>query len=123
MKPKIYIAGPMYSSGDIGENIRNVIEAAYHIKEAGGIPFTPHLYFFWDLIQPQPREFWMEIDKDWLLDCDAVYRLKGVSEGGDDETGWAGEAAMPVFTKRRDVFDFIKAYHKVSSEEGKNARN
>lgn len=111
-KPKIYIAGPMYSSGLMEDNIRAALNAAYQIKEAGGIPIIPHLYFFWNLMQPHFRQFWLELDEDWVKqEANALYRLEGVSEGGDLEIGWAVEVEIPVFVKISFVLKFIETWN------------
>jgi hypothetical protein len=105
---KVYIAGPLMTSGAIDHNIRAAIDLAYQVKEAGALPFVPHLYFFWDLMRPHPREFWLELDEMWVRDSDVVFRIEGGSKGADDEEKWADEEDVPVFTRLRDLFDHIK---------------
>ena len=110
-KPKIYIAGPMYSSGDMDDNIRKALSAAHIIKEGGGIPIIPHLYFFWNLMELHPRQFWLDLDEDWVKqEANALYRIDGASEGGDLEEGWAAEVEIPVFVRLTWVLDFIKNF-------------
>ena len=109
---KVYVAGPLMTSGAIDHNIREAIDVAYYIKEAGALPFVPHLYFFWDLMRPMPREFWLELDKMWVEDSDVVFRLPGDSIGADLEEGWAED--KPVFHQKRTLFDFIKEYNEKS---------
>ncbi len=118
-KPKIYIAGPMYSSGDMDDNIRTALNVALEIRKAGGLPFIPHLYFFWNLMQPHLRKFWLELDEDWVRDCDALYRLEGYSEGGDKEVLWAKEVAIPIFSRIEGVLEFIKMFPILLKDEVK----
>jgi hypothetical protein len=72
----IYIAGP-YTKGDSVINVRRAAEAAstlrhgvYHI-----IPFVPHLYHLWDLIEPNRYGYWMDMCFAWIDKCDALLRL------------------------------------------------
>ena len=85
VKPKVFIAAPLTSSGSEDGNIRAVIEVADALAALGYAPFIPHLFFFWNLISPHEREFWIELDKQWLLVCDCILRLPGVSDGADGE--------------------------------------
>ncbi|MGP8217341.1 MAG: DUF4406 domain-containing protein [Bacteroidia bacterium] len=84
MKAKIYIAGP-YSKGDIVNNVRNVFEAANKLADLGFDPYVPHSAHFWRLLFPHPCKFWLKLDKEFLLCCDAVLRLEGESKGADKE--------------------------------------
>ena len=98
MKPKkVYIAGPMYSSGDMDNNIRMALEAATRLRRAGFLPFIPHLYFFWNLMSPQPRDHWMGLDLDWVRDCDCLLQLPGYSEGATIEVEVAIKNQIPVY--------------------------
>jgi hypothetical protein len=96
-KVKVYIAGPINSSGKMQENIRNALEAGIRLRKAGFVVFIPHLFFFWDLMFPQDREFWMTLDKDWLKECDVMLRLPGYSEGVDEEFCFAMEHKINVY--------------------------
>lgn len=113
-KLKVYIAGPLFTSGAIDHNIRDALGVAERVKEAGAVPFVPHLYFFWDLMQPHSREFWLELDKMWVQECSILFRLRGRSEGADLEEGWAKEKNIPIFTELRLLFDYIKGYNKMT---------
>jgi nucleoside 2-deoxyribosyltransferase len=113
VKPlKVYIAGPMFSSGDIDDNIREAIDVAYKVRMAGALPIVPHLFFFWDLMRPQSREFWLEMDEHFVRDADVLFRLSGISSGANDEVGWAHDEAIPVIYKLRELFDYIAKYNK-----------
>lgn len=105
---KVYVAGPMYSSGNIDDNIRQALEISTTLRRAGFLPFIPHLYFFWNIIHPMPRDYWMSLDLDWLSQCDYMLRLPGYSEGGDIETDYARDHGIPVYanidTLIKDVF-------------------
>ena len=97
-KPKIYIAGPLYSSGHVAENIRAATTAAAALHGAGFSPYVPHYTHFAHLIGWRLSvDQWLEHDHEWLSACDAVLRLPGVSEGADKEVMWAAEENIPVF--------------------------
>ena len=106
---KVYIAGP-YTKGGEATNVRNALEAADRVLEAGHVPFVPHLFHFWDFISPKPYEVWMQLDHVMLHACEVVIRLPGESEGSDREVEQAREWNMPVF---ESVDDFLHEYGEV----------
>ncbi len=91
----IYIAGPLYGSGHQDDNIRTVLEVAELVAEQGHTPFVPHLYFFWNLISRNPRDFWLKLDKEWLRKCDGMIRIRGESPGSALEEGWSDDFGIP----------------------------
>jgi hypothetical protein len=99
----VYIAGPLTSSGDVAMNVRAALEAAEEAARQGFWPYVPHLTLFWHMIYPHHGRhevsFWMQLDRAWLEQCDALVRLEGESIGADMEVEWAGELSIPVFTK------------------------
>ena len=97
MKPiKIYISGP-YSKGDTIVNIATAILIAERLIIHGFHPKVPHLSGFWHFLAPHSHEFWLEYDKIELLECDAVYRIRGKSKGADMEEQFAIDNNIPVF--------------------------
>lgn len=81
---RIYIAGP-YSKGDIAQNVRNAIYAGSYVSTTlGHTVFIPHLLHFWHMLIPQPYEFWIKQDLEWLKVCDAILQLGGESAGAGD---------------------------------------
>ena len=107
-KVKVYIIGPLYSSGTMGSNIRAAIEAFIKIRRMGALPFIPHLYFFLDLISPQLRKYWLELDLDWVDDCDCAFRLPGESSGGDGEEARMAANGRSTFTSYVKLRQFIE---------------
>lgn len=92
---RVYIAGP-YSKGDVALNVRAAIEAADAVAERHHCPYVSHLTHFWHLLSPKPYEWWLEYDALWLLQCEAVLRLPGESNGADQEVALATTAGIPV---------------------------
>lgn len=93
----VYIAAPI-TLGHRPSNINHAILAASQVAHAGHIPFVPHLYELWDLIDPHPYEFWMNQDFAWIQKCDALIRLPGASSGADREADYAKNAVrIPVY--------------------------
>lgn len=95
-KRRIYIASP-YTKGDVTQNVRLQIDVADELMDEGYVPFVPLLSHFQHMIHPRDYEEWIEIDKEWVLSCDAVLRLGGESEGADGEVDLALEKGIPVF--------------------------
>lgn len=104
-KLHVYIAGPLFSSGRFTDNIRRAYEAAELLRAGGLVPFIPHLHSFLDIHSPREEEHWLELDKDWLLRSDVMYRLTGDSRGADLEEKWCGEADIPVYKENDDNYD------------------
>lgn len=96
-KVKVFIAGPMFSSGSMGNNIRNAVTVATKLRDAGFLVHIPHLCFFWYLIIPREREFWTTMDLEELETCHVIYRLPGKSSGADDEVEHARKWNVGVY--------------------------
>lgn len=106
MIPKrVYIAGPY--TGDEAANVRAAIEAAEFVRNAGHVPFVPHLMHFWGLQHPRPYGDWLAQCLVWLACCEAVLRLPGHSAGADVEVATAAKLGIPVF---HAPLDLIHAY-------------
>ena len=99
---KIYIAGP-YTKGDVAENVRAAIFAANYVAHLGHFPFVPHLTHFWHLVLPNPYDFWITQDLEWLKVCDAILRLEGESTGADNEVKAAQQMGLPVYHSVLDI--------------------
>lgn len=95
-KLRVYIAGPL-TIGPRPENIHNAVMAASKIREAGCMPFIPHLFELWDMIDPHHYEFWMEMDFAWIDVCHILVRLPGESSGADREVSYAQNRGIAVF--------------------------
>lgn len=96
MKPKIYIASP-YTLGDVAVNVRNQIEAAHKLMNAGFVPFVPLYSHFHHMMFPRPYSEWLDLDLEFLPVCDAVLRLPGESKGADVEVERAKELGIPIY--------------------------
>lgn len=98
-KLKVYVVGP-YSAedeADVEHNVDAAIRMGEHIAEAGLVPFIPHLFHFWGRCYPHEYEFWMDQVMEWMLMCDVLIRLPGVSPGGDREEAVAKRMGMKVY--------------------------
>ena len=97
VKPKyIFVSGP-YTNPDPVQNVRRAILAGDRLREAGYIPFVPHLDLLWNMLVPHGIDYWLEWDKAWIQKCDALVRLDGYSPGGDEEVRYAEELGLPVY--------------------------
>lgn len=95
---RVYVAGPINSSGIWSTNMKRALDAAHNLMANGHTPFIPHLYILWQLrFDALDEEDILAQDKEWLLQCHAMVRLPGVSKGADMEERWAAEAGIPVF--------------------------
>lgn len=99
----VYIAGPMYSSGDLISNARQGIDAA-HAIHADPIPgvvlhcFVPQAFgTLAQLVHPRSAADAQAFDDHWLRTCKFLVRLPGVSVGADHEVALARELGIPVF--------------------------
>jgi hypothetical protein len=103
---RIYVAGP-YSQGDVAINVRTAYEAANRLADLGFAPFVPHATHFWHMLFPRPYEFWLDLDNQFLPQCEAVLRLPGASSGADKEVMLAEKLGIPVF---RAIDDLIRHF-------------
>ena len=94
---RVFISGPMSTSGEPGPNLHQAVVAAAILMRSGHTPFVPHLTWIADAISPCSIDQWMRWDKEWLLQCEAVIRLPGDSRGADEEVRLARENEMPVY--------------------------
>lgn len=105
---KVYIAGPLYASGDPETNIQNAIETADKLVDLGYAPFVPHLNHYWHQKFPRPNDFWMDLDFEFLKYFDVLLRLPGVSRGADNEVAFMLAARKPVFNTIKELDIYYK---------------
>jgi hypothetical protein len=103
----VYIASP-YTKGDPAVNVRNSLNAADQLCEAGFIPFAPLLFHLWHLVTPKPYSFWTRMGLGWVDRCDAVVRLPGESKGADKEVERALLIKIPVFPSVKELIAAVK---------------
>lgn len=95
---RIYIAGPLFSSGRSTENLHNALRAATLIRDAEMWPFVPHLFHTWDTVFPNNDiHYWLDMDRVWLRQCQGMLRLPGPSKGAALEEEWCAEFSIPIF--------------------------
>jgi len=99
---KIYVAGP-YTNGDTAINVKAAISTANELADLGFAPYVPHFTHFWHMVFPRPYEFWLQLDNEYLLCCDAVLRIPGFSNGADKEVELAIEKNIPVYYSIKDL--------------------
>jgi hypothetical protein len=105
---KVYVAGP-YTKGNVEQNVLNAIDASSELISIGLAPFCPHLSHYVDQIHPHSWKQWMDIDIEFLIDCDIVLRIPGESKGADFEVNEAHKLGMLVVYS----IDEIKAIFKL----------
>lgn len=102
---RVYVAGPMLGSGNPYVNIHRGLEISMTILDRGMAPYIPHLTAILEMTQGErSRDTWLELDKAFLLACDAMLRLPGESPGADQEVVWAVAANIPVFMSLDTLF-------------------
>jgi len=106
-KVKVYIIGPLYSSGTMGSNLRAAMDAFVQVRRMGAKLFIPH-HFFLDLVFPQLRDYWLDLDLDWVDECDCAFRVPRLSSGGDGEEARMANLGRPTFTEYRELRTFIE---------------
>lgn len=103
VKQRVYVMAP-YSEGDQIINVREAIRTADDVIKHGGIPFIPHLFHFWHLLEPRPKEFWMSVDKQMMHACHALISSCELSRAscGMNEELYYNELylQLPVYTYR-----------------------
>tara|TARA_R110000803_G_scaffold23906_2_gene58189 strand:+ start:9282 stop:9623 length:342 start_codon:yes stop_codon:yes gene_type:complete len=98
MRPKVYISGPLTSSGTPEDNVDCAIEWMHRLIQDGLSPMCPHLSWYVDSDETYTHEEWMELDIAWVDVADCVLRIPGDSIGADIEVDYAETHGIPVFT-------------------------
>lgn len=94
---RVYIAGPMATSGEPGPNLHHAARAAWAVIRAGHSPYVPHLSWIVDAIIVIQRDEWMRQNLEWIEACQALIRLPGTSAGADAEVEFAAGLGIPIF--------------------------
>lgn len=105
--PKVYVAGPITSSGNLTENVRHGISVGNLLLRDGVIPFVPHLSELWNYVTVVDYDTWLYYDKEWIRTCDALLRLPGKSKGAAREVRWANRLGIPVFTSYEKLIQWV----------------
>lgn len=104
LKTKVYVAGPLTSSGRFTDNVRNAIHAGDRLIELGFCPFVPHAFAaIWDIVSEKTEDQWLDYDEQWVAACDAILVLPGESTGTRREVVLAGDLGIPVFHSMEDL--------------------
>jgi hypothetical protein len=98
---RVFVAGPMATSGEPGRNLHQAAIASSRLLELGHAPYVPHASWILDAIRPVTRERWLQCDREWLVYAEALLRLPGESIGADAECDFARTFGIPVFTSIR----------------------
>lgn len=98
-RTRIYIAGPMLTSGNPYQNVRDGIRAGTILMKRGYVPFIPHLTAVWEIAAPEDftYEDWLSMDFEYIGMADALLRLPGDSRGADREIAEARRLGIPVY--------------------------
>ena len=106
---RIYIAGPYRAAtpSDVDRNILQAREAQAELLRRGHAPFCPHAMTaqFERSFPDIPDECYLESDKLWLRQCEALVLLPGweKSEGARGEVALAEELGLVVFMSASEV--------------------
>ncbi len=105
MRRRVYISGPLTSSGNVNENLERAVAAARALIDAGYAPFCPHLTCHVDPSEQYHHRVWMDVELPWVSVADAVLRLPGESLGADIEVDHACRLGVPVFRSVSELAD------------------
>lgn len=94
----VYIAGPYTARAGKSEDdhVADALVVATAVRDAGHVPYVPHLSHYWHARHPRPYEDWMAIDLAIVGRCDALLRMQGDSPGADREVAHAKALGLPV---------------------------
>jgi hypothetical protein len=100
MRPRIYISGPLSTGGgDREANVKAAVAAFDHLFKIGFAPLCPHLSHYAEEVHNVRLSHaeWIELDVEWVETSEAVFRLRGISVGADQECAHAEKCGIPVF--------------------------
>jgi hypothetical protein len=98
-RPRVYISGPLSTGGGNREsNVRVAVAAFEQLSRLGFAPLCPHLSHYAEEVHNVrfSHAEWIELDLEWVEASEAVYRLRGASDGADQECGHAINCGIPV---------------------------
>lgn len=107
----VYIAS-QYTQGDVAVNVRDSFLIADLLASYGYLPFPPLFSHFWHFLIPHPYQYWMELDKEYVLRCDCVLRLPGKSKGANVEAKWAVAHNIPVYYSIEELVEKMPVVEK-----------
>lgn len=98
-RTRVYVAGPITSSGNLLLNVRNALHVGTRLLKRGYAPYVPHLTCFWEIVAQEDFNYedWLGLDFNYLSTCDAILRLPGASKGADREVELARERGLRVY--------------------------
>jgi hypothetical protein len=117
-RPMVYLAGP-YTIPDPVTNTSLAIKNASFMIEEGFMVVVPHLTLAWNLVVPQPPEFWYAYDFAMLARCDALYRMFGESVGADAEVDFANRMNIPCFMQWEPLIEWRDSWEYDPEEEAR----
>jgi hypothetical protein len=109
-RARVYLAGPLHSSGPVEDNVHHAVVVARKLIGHGFAPLVPHLNIHVDPQQDYGHRRWLENDLSWLEVADAVYRLPGDSTGADEEVAYAQERGIPVFYDIKSLGESVSRF-------------
>lgn len=104
---KVYIASP-YTLGDVAINVRKSLAMADELRDAGFLPYCPLLTHFWHMVFPHPYSYWLQMDLEWLRECDCLLRMPGESRGADKEVETMLLLGKPVVYSKGELIALAK---------------
>ena len=98
-RTRVYIAGPMLTSGNPYCNVRDGLRVGTILMKRGYYPFIPHLTAVWEMASSEDftYEDWLALDFQSIGMSDALLRLPGDSRGADREIAEARRLGIPVY--------------------------
>ena len=108
MKIKVYVAGPLTSSGRVTANVHRAAMIADELLDLGFAVYVPYWNAVQDMIAPRDYDFWLAHDLEWLAVCDVLLRLPGDSPGADAEVHRARELGKYVYFDIEELLEAAK---------------
>jgi hypothetical protein len=101
MRPVIYIAGPITKGNKhIWEHVRDALIYADDLFDMGFAPIVPQLTVYWatatDRAAARRHADWIDMDFALVRSSDALFRVRGPSDGADQEVAFAMGDGTPV---------------------------
>lgn len=129
MRTRVYVSGPLTSSGVPTENVQRAVDIGRELIAMGYAPLIPQLTYHVDPDAEIEHAVWMDVDLPWVGVADVVLRLAGASRGADIECAEALRLGIPVVYERGNAqwTDALRAaappsWHPSSVEFSQRAR-
>lgn len=115
-RPRVYISGPLTNGHrlphhEIQLNVARAVNVYRQLTDLGFACHLPHLTMYLEWLHGifLPYETWMDIDRSLIHGFEAVFQIRGESDGAAEEKEESDLAGIPVFYDTTAIHGHFRA--------------